>query len=201
DQLFPTEAGTPQGGVLSPLLANVALHGMEAFLRDAFPQRKLIQGRRQDWTPTLIRYADDLVVCHPDLEVIQQSQRLLQEWLRPLGLELKPSKTRIRHTRQPQEGETGFDFLGFTVRQFPVGKYHTGKTSHGEPLGFKTLIKPSVKKVRLHTQRLGDIIRRYQGAPQEALIARLNPLIRGWCNYYRTVVSKQTFAACDEVLY
>jgi RNA-directed DNA polymerase len=201
DQLFPTTEGTPQGGVLSPLLANVALHGMEQFLVDGFFTKKTVQGKRQNWTPTVIRYADDLVVCHPDLEIIQQCQHRLQQWLQPLGLELKPSKTRIRHTLKPMEGETGFDFLGFTIRQFPVGKYHTGTNSQGHPLGFKTLIQPSAKKVQLPTQRLGEIVRHHEGAPQEGLIAVLNPIIRGWCNYYRTAVSKKTYADCDHVLY
>jgi RNA-directed DNA polymerase len=200
ERLFPTKEGTPQGGVLSPLLANVALHGMEEFLHRAFPHTKTVQGQRLKWTPTLIRYADDFVVCHPDLEVVQQCRQLLQDWLRPLGLELKASKTHIRHTLEARDGETGFDFLGFTIRQFPVGKHHTGKNSNGKLLGYKTLIKPSVKKVQLHTRRLGDVVRRYQGAPQEALIAKLNPLIRGWCNYYRAVVSKEIFADCDHVL-
>jgi RNA-directed DNA polymerase len=200
DQLFPTEAGTPQGGVLSPLLANVALHGMEKFLQEAFFQKKTVNGRRTSWRPTVIRYADDLVICHSDLGVIQECQQLLRDWLGKMGLELKPSKTHIRHTQEPMDGVSGFDFLGFTVRQFRVGKYHAGKNRSGEPLGFKTLIKPSDKKVRLHTQRLGDIVRRYQGAPQEALIAVLNPVIRGWCNYYRIGVSKRTFADCDHVL-
>jgi RNA-directed DNA polymerase len=201
NQLFPTKEGTPQGGVLSPLLANVALHGMENILHETFPKGQTVNGHKVNQTPTLIRYADDLVVCHPDLEVMRHCQHILQEWLRPLGLELKPSKTRIRHTLQPLEGETGFDFLGFTIRQFLVGQYHSGKASNGQLLGFKTIIKPSTTKVQLHNQRLREIVRQHQGAPQQALIAKLNPLIRGWCNYYHTVVSKETFATCDHVLH
>src|SRR5262249_6453475 len=146
-------------------------------------------------------YADDFVVCHRDLEVIQRCQQLLQEWLRPLGLELKASKTRIRHTLETREGEAGFDFLGFHVQHFPVGRNHGGKDRWGNRLEFKTVIKPSRPKVQLHTRRLGEIVRRYRAAPQEALIARLNPLIRGWCNYYRTAASRATFTTCDNVLY
>jgi RNA-directed DNA polymerase len=118
-----------------------------------------------------------------------------------MGLELKPSKTRITHTLHEHEGQVGFDFLGFTMRQFPVGKYHTGVLSTGKPLGFKTIIKPSKAKVRQHQQRLGDIVRRMRGAPQVALIKRLNPIIRGWTGYYRAVVSKQTFSKVDKVLH
>src|SRR6266536_5592331 len=92
---------------------------------------------------TLIRYADDFVVCHRDLEVVQQCQAVIQEWLNDMGLELKPSKTRITHTLHEHERQTGFDFLGFHIRQYAVGKYHTGKDTVGRPLGFKTHIKPS----------------------------------------------------------
>ena len=200
-ELFPTKEGTCQGGVISPLLANIALHGMETTIRAAFPEKKVIDGRRVDWKPTLVRYADDFVICHPDRGVIQQCQQLIREWLRPLGLELKPSKTRLCHTLHAQEDPVGFDFLGFTVRQFPVGKYHTGTNSRGTPLGFKTNIKPSQRKVQLHQHRLADLIRHSGQLTQEDLIRRLNPIIRGWCNYYRTVVSSKTFGNCDNHLY
>jgi len=127
-QWFPTQAGTPQGGVASPLLANIALHGMEERIRQAFPRRNAEgQGNRQP--PHLIRYADDFVVLHEDLAVVQQCQQLLSEWLAPMGLGLHPSKTHITHTLHQYEGKVGFDFLGFTVRQFPVGQAPHG-TQH-----------------------------------------------------------------------
>jgi RNA-directed DNA polymerase len=194
DTLFPTKQGTPQGGVLSPLLANVALHGMENVLRDALPKTKTVGGKVVEWAPTVVRYADDFVVCHRDLGVVQRCQGIIQEWLRGMGLELKPSKTRICHTLREHEGQAGFDFLGFTIRQYPVGKYRTGKDTRGRPLGFKTLTKPSKAKVRLHQRRLAEMVRRHRAAPQEDLIDHLNPVIRGWCNYYRTAASKQTFS-------
>jgi RNA-directed DNA polymerase len=200
-QLFPTEAGTPQGGVISPLLANIALHGLEEAVMAAFPKTKEVAGRRQNWKPTLVRYADDLVVLHQDVEVIRRSQEVLSEWLKGIGLELKPSKTFITHTLEAYEGRVGFDFLGFTVRQFRVGKHHSGRSGHGQQFGFKTLIKPSVKKVKAHYARLKRIVHEMQGASQEALIDRLNPVIRGWSNYYRRVVSKTTFARLDHQLY
>jgi RNA-directed DNA polymerase len=200
ETLFPTEQGTPQGGVLSPLLANIALHGMEEMIQTAFPPTRK-NGKVISRTPILIRYADDLVVCHRDLEIIQQCQTVIQEWLQGMGLELKPSKTRITHTLHEHDGPIGFDFLGFHIRQYPVGKYHTGKDTIGRPLGSKTHIKPSKEKVILHQRRLAEIVRSRRRVSQTTLIRRLNPLIKGWCNYYRTVVSGATFDKVDDVLY
>jgi RNA-directed DNA polymerase len=179
----------------------VALHGMESMLRDAFPKTKTVDGKVVEWTPTVVRYADDFVVCHRDLGVIRRCRDLVQEWLRGMGLELKPSKTRICHSLREHEGQAGFDFLGFTIRQHPVGKYHTGKDTRGRPLGFKTLTKPSHAKVVLHQRRLAEMVRRHRAAPQEDLIDHLNPVIRGWCNYYRTAASKQTFSKVRHLLF
>jgi RNA-directed DNA polymerase len=201
DQLFPTQEGTCQGGVISPLLANIALHGMETAVRDACPQQKIVDGRRVDWKPSLIRYADDFVICHPDRATTQQCQQLIQDWLKPLGLELKPSKTRLGHTLETVDGQAGFDFLGFTVRQLRVGKYHTGTNSRGRPLGFKTHTGPSKAKVQAHLRRLAQIIRRGRALSQKELIERLNPIIKGWANYYRTGASAATFASCDHRLH
>src|SRR5262249_21749218 len=125
---------------------------------------------------------------------VQQCQAIAQEWLRGMGLELKPSKTRITHTLHEVEGQIGFDFLGFRVRQYPVGKRHTGLNTIGIPLGFKTLVFPSKAKVRRHYQQIAGMVRQMRSLSQEALIGRLNPVIRGWCNYYRTVASTRIFA-------
>ena len=100
----------------------------------------------------LIRFADDFVILHEDLEVIQQCQKIISEWLEELGLELKPSKTRISHTLE-YEGNAGFKFLGYTIRQYPVGKYQSGKNTVRKPLGFKTLIKPGATKALRNTAR------------------------------------------------
>ena len=108
NQFQATPTGAAQGSVISPLLANIALHGMEVALQKAFTS---------DQRPMLVRYADDLVVLHKDLSVVQASQQFLSEWLNEMGLELKPSKTRITHTLVPYEGQVGFDFLGYEVRQ------------------------------------------------------------------------------------
>ena len=144
-QWFPSNEGTPQGGVLSPLLANIALHGLETIITKHFPSRK---------SPALVRYADDFVVIHEDLEVVKKCQQIITDWLAEMGLTLHPEKTQITHTLYPHEGKRGFDFLGFNVRQYPVGKYKTGKDPHGVPQGFKTLIKPSAESIRRHCHLL-----------------------------------------------
>jgi RNA-directed DNA polymerase len=191
----PTEAGTPQGGVISPLLANIALHGMEQAIIKGYPK-----GHRAE-KPMLVRYADDFLIFHSEKAAIERAVTVIAEWLADMGLILNPKKTRIAHTYLEQEGKVGFDFLGCTVRQFPVGKTHTAKSTHGQPLGYKTIIRPSREAVQRHTTEMGKHIKRLRGAPQAALIKDLNPVIRGWSNYYSTVVSSRTFAACDMVLY
>ncbi len=142
EQIFaPTEAGTPQGGTISPLLANVALHGMEQAVQVGYD----CKGRDKP-KPKLVRYADDLVVFFPTREGIEQAKAVLETWLTGMGLEMKPSKTRLAHTLQALDEEPpGFDFLGFQVRQYPVGKDHSGK-HNGKRLGFKTIIQRESKK-------------------------------------------------------
>jgi RNA-directed DNA polymerase len=192
DGYVPTESGTPQGGVISPLLATIALHGMEQEVN------QVLGGYHA--SPHLIRYADDLVVLHASLDGVLAARQRLEAWLGEIGLELKPSKTRVTHTLHPVDGQVGFDFLGFTVRQSPVGRTHSGKTQHGHRLGFKTHMTPSKESVKRHRKVTGDLIRGHRSLPQRALIERLNPVIRGWANYYRTVVSSRTYAACDSHL-
>ncbi|MGK7935017.1 MAG: group II intron reverse transcriptase/maturase [Xenococcaceae cyanobacterium] len=178
----PNHQGTPQGGVISPLLSNIALHGMENRI-------KQVKGA------SLIRYADDFVIFHENLEVLQRCHQTICEWLAQFDLELKPSKTRIIHTLNELENKKpGFDFLGFTIRQFKTGKYQSGKLSNGKPLGFKTIIQPSKENVQRHYQKIADTIGRLKAAPQIKVIKDLNPIIRGWCNYYKTVCSKETFS-------
>jgi RNA-directed DNA polymerase len=190
--LLPTESGTPQGGVISPLLANIALHGMEQEVN------QMVGG--DSASPHLIRYADDLVVFHATLEGVLLAKQRLETWLHEIGLELKPSKTRVTHTLHPIEGNVGLDFLGFTVRQFPVGRTHSGKTQHGQRLGFKTSITPSKESLKRHRRVVGELIRGHRSVPQRALMELLNPVIRGWANYFRTVVSSRAYAACDSHL-
>ncbi len=186
----PTEAGTPQGGTISPLLANVALHGMEEVVQSK-------RNRKHQEQPILIRYADDLVLLHSDREKLKQAEQKLINWLADMGLYMNPKKTRITHTLTPYEGKVGFDFLGFSVRQFPVGKTHTGKNTVGKPLGFKTIIRPSKEAIKRHILALNHRMKKMRSYPQWKLIKELNPVIWGWSNYYRAVVSSDTFSACD----
>ncbi|CDM93852.1 MAG: reverse transcriptase domain-containing protein [Limnospira sp. PMC 1291.21] len=207
-----TETGTPQGGVISPLLANIALDGIARLIETMYPKKN---NRAQ---ATTIRYADDFVVISPSLEIIEQCKTAISEWLKPVGLEIKPEKTRICHTLKPIEyngktEEPGFDFLGFNIRQYPVGKYKSGKlgerrkgsfllnkTPH-KMLGFKTHIKPSNKAVKAHTEVIKGVIKQHKTAPQSALINKLNPIIRGWSNYYSGVVSSETFGKLDNIIW
>ncbi len=192
--LFP-EAGVPQGGVISPLLANIALHGIEECASLGLTQRTKVQA------PRLIRYADDLVVLHRDIEVIEQVKSKLEAWLAEYGLKLKPSKTSITHTLIPYEGKVGFDFLSFHFRQYSVGKYHAKVTSYGKSKPFITLIKPSGEAQRKHVAKLKLIIRQYKSASTKDLIDKLNPIIRGWTNYHRQVVSSKVFSKMDYYMF
>jgi RNA-directed DNA polymerase len=203
DTLFPSEAGTPQGGAISPLLANIALHGLEELVRQRFPRRRRVVGGVIVDNPAaaLVRYADDFVVLHADEAVVRESQAAIAEWLKPMGLELKPSKTRVGHTLHEVDGQAGFDFLGFTVRQFPVGKNNAVRNGHRTRLAFKPLIRPSKKAVKRYAARLREAIAQFWTAPQAALIDYLSPVIQGWANYYSTQVSKRTFQRMDTVLY
>jgi RNA-directed DNA polymerase len=186
DELIFPEAGTPQGGVISPLLANVALHGLEEVIAQAAPRK---------YRATVVRYADDLVILCVDLETLIKLRRIAEEWLTTMDLGLKPSKTRTTHTLNEYEGNIGFDFLGFNVRQYHVGKHRT-RTYRGKP-GFKTIIQPSKKAIKRHHEKIRDVIRQHRGAPQQALIAALNPVIRGWTQYHRVCVAKRTFSTMD----
>jgi RNA-directed DNA polymerase len=196
-ELFPTERGTMQGGTISPLLANVALHGMEGLLVQRFPTKL----HKRFYAPQVIRYADDLVVLHKDRAIIEQCQEVLAEWLQNMGLELKPSKTRIAHTRNALESEAGFSFLGFNIRQYAVGKTQSGKDTRRQRVGFKLFIKPSKSSIKRHIHQLGVTVGRHQHKEQTRLIRALNSLIIGWCRYYSTVVSQDIFEKLEYLLF
>jgi RNA-directed DNA polymerase len=174
----PTEEGTPQGGIVSPVLLNVALHGIE----QAAGVRYLRAGSGAGvavGSPALIRYADDLVaLCHSRHEAEQVKARLA-EWLAPRGLAFNEDKTRIVTL------DEGFDFLGFTVRR------QSGKL----------LIKPSKAAIRRIRERLRTEMRALRGANAAAVMQRLNPIIRGWSAYYRTVVSSEVFSRLDDYMW
>ncbi|WP_199347194.1 group II intron reverse transcriptase/maturase [Tolypothrix tenuis] len=202
EQFQETFEGTPQGGVISPLLANIALHGMEERVNQLaktltlfYPSGKTMSTKDKICSLTFVRYADDFVILHEDITVVQKCQIIISEWLKDMGLELKPSKTRLTHTLHRYENEKpGFDFLGFNIRQFPTGKYHSKQ-------GFKTLITPSEDKQRIHYERIASVIDDHKQAPQAVLIGKLSPIIRGWSNYYSTVVSKDTYNRLDDLVH
>ncbi len=202
-QLFPTSEGTPQGGVISPLLANIALHGMEERIKEfakTLDMKKSTGKGQLSWQVkckglSLIRYADDFVILHEDITVVKRCQGIISEWLKDMSLELKPAKTRLTHTLNECEGEKpGFNFLGFHIRQWKVGKYHSKQ-------GFKTIIIPSKEKQKIHYDRVASIIDDHKATSQAALISRLNPVIRGWSNYYSPVASKNTYSRLDYLMY
>ncbi len=197
-QWFPTSEGTPQGGIISPLLANIALHGMENRLKEF---AKSLLGKKFK-SLSLIRYADDFVVLHEDLTVIDRCKEIISEWLNDIGLELKTEKTHLVHTLNHHEGKCpGFNFLGFNIRQYKVNKHNSGKSTNGKLLYFKTLIKPSKKSIKVHYEKLAKTIDAHKSASQSALISHLNPIIKGWANYFSSVASKETFSHLDELLY
>ncbi|WP_442950061.1 group II intron reverse transcriptase/maturase [Nostoc sp.] len=181
-----TSEGTPQGGIISPLLANIALHGLENRLKqyaETLPGAK----RHNRANLNLIRYADDFVVLHKDIAVVQRCREIISEWLSGIGLELKPEKTRLTHTfnsELSEDGKAGFDFLGHHIQQYPAGKYRSNTNPYGITLGFNTLITPSAKSSKAHTEEIGRIITRHRSSPQAALIKDLNPVIRGWTSFY-----------------
>jgi RNA-directed DNA polymerase len=189
-KFFPTSEGTPQGGVISPLLANIALQGMENRIKEICKNA------------FLIRYADDFVVLHESLTVVQRCREILCEWLKDMKLELKPSKTRFGHTLIPFENsKPGFEFLGFNIQQFKTGKYLSGKLPNtNKKLGFTTIITPSKDSVKRHYRQLTEVIKTHRGKRQARLINSLNPIIRGWSNYFSTVVSQDVFEKLSKLV-
>jgi RNA-directed DNA polymerase len=172
---YPTAAGTPQGGIISPLLANIALHGMEAALGiQRYAQGTVKKGIRR----RVIRYADDFVVFCESRQEAEQAQIDLQRFLGLRGLRLSDEKTRIVHLSE------GFDFLGFNIRHY---------RSRTARMGWKLLIKPAKKSVSVFRQKLKQTFKRLHGSNTRCLIKVLNPMIRGWANYYRGVVSSEIF--------
>jgi RNA-directed DNA polymerase len=172
----PTEEGTPQGGVISPVLLNIALHGMEKAAGVRYRTFGVNADRLMPGSPVLVRYADDLVAMCGSREQAEQVKQRLAVWLAPRGLRINEDKTRIVFL------EDGFDFLGFQIRRYRNGKL---------------LIKPSKAAVQRFRARLTAEMRALRGANAQAVIRRLNPVIRGWAAYYRTVVSKKAFVDLD----
>lgn len=171
-RLFPTEQGTPQGGIISPTLANMVLNGMEKILKEKFGKTKYFQDRSQ---VHLTRYADDFVITGRTEEYLRQAKEVITDFLKERGLTLSPEKTRITHI------DEGFDFLGWNFRKY----------------NGRLLIKPAKKNVKNHIQRVREVIKEMATAAQQDLIRRLNPIIRGWVNYHANQVSKMIFNQMD----
>jgi RNA-directed DNA polymerase len=175
----PTGEGTPQGGVISPLLLNIALHGLEEAAGVRY-RTGSYAGEVRDGCPALTRYADDLVVCCHSRQQAEQVKARLAGWLEPRGLAFNEAKTRIVHLAE------GFDFLGFNLRRYPNGKL---------------LIKPGTAAIKRFRKRLAQEFRALRGANVQAVLAKIIPITRGWVAYYRTVVSTRVFSSLTEYLW
>ncbi|WP_293081614.1 group II intron reverse transcriptase/maturase [Moorena sp. SIO4A1] len=205
-----TPAGTPQGGVISPLLANIALHGLTQLMNETFPVRYTNRHLAERYNlpqkinlrpPLVHRYADDFVVLHKSLEMILEARGVIQEWLKEIGLNLKESKTSIAHTLGRKGTKAGFDYLGFNVRQYEVNQVNSKKDRQGNKLGYKTLIKPSKESVKRHLRNLKEVVRSHRHSDQARLIGELNSKITGWANQYNSVVSSRIFSQIDSKLF
>lgn len=175
-ELFATEAGTPQGGIISPTLANMTLDGMEKMLMVEYGPRR---PNRQRTKVHLIRYADDFVITGRSHDQLVEAKAMIEDFLKDRGLTLSEEKTKIVHI------EEGFDFLGWNVRKYDG----------------KLLIKPARKNVQAFMRKVRVIVRDAIGRTQENLIEHLNPVIRGWANYHRNQVAKETFHKVDQAIW
>lgn len=175
--LYPTQAGTPQGGIISPTLANMTLDGLEAAARHAVPGR--IAGTRRSKV-NVIRYADDFVITGDSKELLEERVRpAVAAFLAERGLELSDEKTRITRI------EDGVNFLSQTLRK----------------LGRKLLIRPTQEAVRAIRRTLAETLRRYRGLAASAMVQKVNSQLRGWAYYHRHVASADTFVALDKWLF
>jgi len=175
NKLFPTESGTPQGGIISPVLANMTLDGLEKALATAFPRAK-----QQGLKMHMVRYADDFVITGNSKEWLQQEvMPVLIEFLGKRGLMLSPEKTKVTHITE------GFNFLGWNVRKY----------------NGKLLVKPAKANITAHLSKVREIIKTNKTTPQVSLIRLLNPILRGWANYHRHAVAKEVFAWADSQIW
>ena len=188
-----SETGTPQGGVISPLLSNIALHGLEKVIGDWAENQRLL---RRDGKPLdrksarrkavhVIRYVDDFVIMHRELWVIKECQKLVSNFLAERGLAFNEVKTKIVHTRLKfNNNPAGFEFLGFKVKHFSTKK-HSAKDNQGNQIGYRLIIFPTMKSRKKHFRSIDKIIRKYKTAKQSYIIKKLNPIVTGWTNYFR----------------
>jgi len=176
--LNPTKAGTPQGGIISPILANMTLDGMEKAIASKYHVGKNGNIDKTRFNPEkvhFVRYADDFVVTATTEETAKDIADVVKEFLVERGLELSVEKTRVTHI------DDGFDFLGWNFRKYKG----------------KLLVKPSKTSIGKVTRKISDVIKRGKAWKQENLINALNPIIVGWSNYHRSVISKEVFSNLD----
>ncbi|MDH2432298.1 group II intron reverse transcriptase/maturase [Pokkaliibacter sp. MBI-7] len=174
-QLQSTEAGTPQGGIISPTLANMALDGLERELQQYLGRKRSKQDK-----VNVVRYADDFVITGASKEVLENDIRpWVETFLHTRGLQLSGEKTHVVHI------DHGFDFLGWNFRKY----------------GGKLLIKPSKKNVQAFYRKVKEIIDANKTAKQENLIRLLNPVLKGWALYHQPVVAKATFSRLDDLIF
>ena len=186
-KLFPTVEGTPQGGIISPVLANLALDGLEDLLGSFYGSRKLDGHNNQvtNHAVHFVRYADDFVITCKSKETLENEIRpLVREFLADRGLTLSEEKTKVTHISE------GFDFLGQNVRKYQLGKPNE-----------RLLIKPSKKNVKAFLDGVRETIRQLRAAKQDLVIGQLNPKILGWANYHRHVVAKETYSHVENVIW
>lgn len=186
--LHRTEKGTPQGGVISPILANITLNGLESGLRrHVVAALGTMKARRAK--VNLVRYADDFVVTGSSRELLETVVRpWVVEFLRERGLQLSEEKTRVVHITE------GFDFLGWNFRKYEERRAKRQK-------GLKLLIKPSKKNVKAFYRKVRDIIEGSLSVPTVHLINKLNPVLRGWAQYHKGVVAKAAFSRMDSLIF
>lgn len=177
-QFRSTDAGTPQGGIISPTLANMALDGLEKLLAAHFGEKASKKARR--YKVYMVRYADDFVISGISKEVLEQEVKpVVEAFLAERGLRLSAEKTRVTHITE------GFDFLGWNARKY----------------GGKLLIKPSRKNVQAFYGKVKGIISGNKAAKQGNLIRVLNPVIRGWAQYHRHQVASDAFGRMDALIF
>lgn len=176
-QMYPTEEGSPQGGVISPTYANMALYGLEPMILAKYWANKkgTVNIRNNKHKVYVVRFADDFVVTATDKEALQEIKEMIKEFLKPRGLELSEEKTFITHIND------GFDFLGWNFRKFKG----------------KMIIKPSTKSINKVTETISNIIKSNRTVKQEQLIYKLNEVIRGWANYHHSACSKRAYGLLD----
>jgi RNA-directed DNA polymerase len=206
--LIASDLGTPQGGIISPLLANIALHGLEFELLSHYKERLKAPGTSWLYNAgkaTFVRYADDFVIAHSNLSFLEECIQITEKFLREVGLRISDKKTQIRVTNKshlcPDSSYTeGFDFLGYHFRLYNT-KYRGTTSNKGKKKEFIFLVKPSKKSVDEHFSDLKSFVWSHKAIKQVDLIKALNPKIQGWAWYYRYANSSETFSKLDHKLW